>query len=185
MKFTDKVTAGILMFIGAAMSLMGIIVAETLYPGYHISQVISDLGVGRTATFFNLSMILFGCLFIVAAYLLRKAGTDTWFCSLMVLTGFAQACIGIFPETFGLPHLAAAATVFIGGSLLAILSFRVFPVPWAWISAVLGIIMVAAIILLFTGFYPGLGKGGMERIIVYPLILWALGSGTMFMAPEK
>jgi hypothetical membrane protein len=184
MKFTDKVIAGILIFIGASMCLMGIIFAEALYPGYHVAQVISDLGVGQTATFFNVSMIIFGCLFIAAAYLLRKAGTDTVFCSLMALTGVAQACVGIFPETLGLPHVAAAATVFIGGCMLAILSFRVFPVPWAWISVVLGIIMLAAIILLFAGFYLGLGKGGMERIIVYPFIIWALGSGVMFMAPE-
>jgi len=67
---------------------------------------------------------------------------------------------------------------------MAILSFRVFPVPWAWISAVLGVIILAAIILLVTEFYFGLGKGGMERIIVYPLVLWALGSGAMLMAPE-
>ncbi len=185
MKFTRKVIAGMLIFIGASMSLMGIVIAEALSFGYHVSQVISDLGVGQTAVFFNLSIIMFGSLFVAAAYLLRKAGTDTWFCALMALTGVAQACVGIFPETLGLPHQAAAAIVFISGCSMAILSFRVFPVPWAWISAALGVIILAAIILLVTEFYFGLGKGGMERIIVYPLILWALGSGAMLMAPEK
>ncbi|HET6581129.1 MAG TPA: DUF998 domain-containing protein [Methanoregula sp.] len=185
MKFTGKVIAGMLIFIGASMSLMGIVIAEALSPGYHVSQVISDLGVGQTAAFFNLSIIIFGGLFIAAAYLLRKAGTGTLFCALMALTGVAQACVGIFPETLGLPHQAAAAVVFLSGCSMAILSYRVFPVPWAWVSAALGVIILAAIILLVTELYFGLGKGGMERIIVYPLVLWALGSGAMFMAPEK
>ena len=178
MKFTGKVIAGMLIFIGASLSLMGIVIAEALSPGYHVSQVISDLGVEQTAVFFNLSIILFGGLFVAAAYLLIKAGTGTWFCALMALTGVAQACVGIFPETLGLPHQAAAAVVFIGGCSMAILSFRVFPVPWA----ALGVIILAAIILLVTEFYFGLGKGGMERVIVYPLILWALGSGALLMA---
>ena len=185
MKFTGKVIAGMLIFIGASMSLMGIVIAEALSFGYHVSQVISDLGVGQTAVFFNLSIIMFGGLFVAAAYLLRKVRIDTWFCALMALTGVAEACVGIFPDALGLPHQAAAAIVFISGCSMAILSFRVFPVPWAWISATLGVIILAAIILLVTEFYFGLGKGGMERIIVYPLILWALGSGAMLMAPEK
>jgi len=54
MKFTVKVIAGMLIFIGASMSLMGIVIAEALSFGYHVSQVISDLGVGQTAVFFNL-----------------------------------------------------------------------------------------------------------------------------------
>ena len=140
--------------------------------------------VAAAVGFAALSIILFGSLFIVAAYLLRKAGTSTWFCALMALTGVAQACVGIFPETLGLPHQAAAAVVFISGCSLAILSVRMFPVPWAWISAALGVIILAAIILLVTEYYFGLGKGGMERIIVYPLILWALGSGALLMSPE-
>ncbi|MDD1697723.1 MAG: hypothetical protein LUQ36_05130 [Methanoregula sp.] len=47
---------------------------------------------------------MFGGLFVAAAYILRNAGTDTWFCALLALTGVAQACVGIFPETLGLPH---------------------------------------------------------------------------------
>ncbi len=185
MNFNNKNLAGALIFIGAFWSLMGIVVSEVLYPSYHVTQFISDLGVGSTALIFNSSVVVFGILLIVAAYLLLKAGTDIWFTSMMALIGIGEVCVGIFPEDTGTPHLIAAAIVFLIGGILAIVSFRVFPVPWAWISGALGIITLAAIILLGTKNYVGLGVGGMERIIAYPLYLWAFGSGAFLMTPKK
>lgn len=184
MKFTNNTLAGALIFIGALWSLMGILVSEALYPDYHVTQMISDLGVGSTAPIFNSSILIFGILLIAAAYLLQKAGTEIFFPALMVLIGIGDACIGIFPENTGTPHLIAATIVCISGGIIGIMSFRVFPVPWAWISGALGIITFAAIVLFGSGHYLGLGAGGMERIIVYPLYFWALGSGAFLMTPE-
>lgn len=185
MKFTDKTLAGVLIFLGALLSLMGIIVSEALYPGYHVSQVISDLGVGSTALIFNVTIFIFGILLIAAAYLLLKAGTNIWFTALMALIGIGEVCVGIFPETTRTPHMIAATIVFVCGGIIAIMSFRIFPVPWAWISGALGIITLTAFILFRWKAYLGLGMGGMERIIVYPLFLWAFGSGVFFMSSEK
>lgn len=185
MKFISKTMAGVLIFLGATVSLMGIIVSEAIYPGYHVSQMISDLGVGSTAPIFNASVIIFGLVLIAAAYILRNTGTDGWFPALMVLVGVGQIGVGIFPETTGTPHLISAAIVFLCGGLIAIISFRVFPVPWAWICGALGIITLGAIILLELKMYSGLGAGGMERIIAYPLFLWSFGSGAYLMASEK
>ena len=33
--------------------------------------------------------------------------------------------------------------------------------------------------------YLGLGAGGMERIIAYPLIIWVIGTGVYLMATEQ
>ncbi|MFZ0011706.1 MAG: hypothetical protein WAL97_07380 [Halobacteriota archaeon] len=41
----------------------------------------------------------------------------------------------------------------------------------------LGIIALVAFVLLVTGHWLGIGKGGMERTIAYPIFLWALGFG--------
>jgi hypothetical protein len=41
----------------------------------------------------------------------------------------------------------------------------------------LGIIALVAIVLLVTGHYLGIGKGGMERMIAYSILVWALGFG--------
>ena len=180
-----KSIAGIFLFIGAALSFAGIIVSEALYPDYHITQVISDLGVGSTAQIFTTSIVIFGVLLIAAAYVLSKEGIDFWFCALMAIVGFGQIGVGFFPETTGTPHFIFAGTVFIFGGILAILSFRVFRGPWAYISLTLGIITIIAIILLEAQLYFGLGKGGMERLIAYPLLFWTFGSGAILMMPEK
>ncbi|PKL64690.1 MAG: hypothetical protein CVV32_06300 [Methanomicrobiales archaeon HGW-Methanomicrobiales-3] len=185
MMFSNKVLAGILLFLGAAWSFMGIIVSEALYPGYHVTQVISDLGVGSTALIFNSSVIVFGILLIAAGFLLKKEGLDPWFCRLMALVGIGQMGVGFFPETMGVPHIVSAGIVFFFGGILAIMSYRVFPRPWAYISVVLGTITLVAIVLLEVKFYAGLGTGGMERMIAYPLLFWVFGSGAILMDPEK
>ena len=105
--------------------------------------------------------------------------------TIFTLVGIGAASVGIFPENTGTPHVISALIVFICGGICAIMSFRVFPAPWAWFSGALGVITLAAIILLGAKCYLGLGAGGMERMIAYPLILWALGSGAFLMAPAK
>ena len=185
MIFTNKIHAGVLLFIGTAWFLMGIVVSEALCPGYHVTQMISDLGVGSTALVYNSSIIVFGVILIAAAYLLQKEGTDIWFSALMALIGIGAIGVGIFPENTGTPHVLSAMIVFISGGIVAIISFRVFLAPWAWFSGALGVITLAAIILLLAKCYLGLGAGGMERMIAYPLILWVLGSGAFLMAPAK
>ena len=60
-----------------------------------------------------------------------------------------------------------------------------FSGPWSWFSPVLGIITLVAVVLLGAKVYLGLGAGGMERIIAYPLIIWAIGTGAYFMAPDS
>jgi hypothetical protein len=48
---------------------------------------------------------------------------------------------------------------------------------------VLGVIALAALVLLF--YLPhydlGLGPGGMERMIAFPILVWALGFGGFMM----
>lgn len=184
MPFTNKTRAGALIFIGTAWFLMGIIVSEALYPGYKVTKMISDLGVGTTASLFNPTIFGFGLLLIAAAYLLRTAGTNRWFIVLLALTGLGAAGVGIFPETIAIPHAIGAIMVFICGGLCAIMGYRAFTGPWSWFSPVLGIFTLIALVLFVMKIYLGLGAGGMERMIAYPLILWAIGTGAYLMAPE-
>lgn len=185
MIFTNRTRAGVLIFIGTAWFLMGIVVSEALYPGYRVTQMISDLGVGPTALLFNTAIFGFGLLLIASGYLLHTAGINRWFSVLLALTGLGAAGVGVFPETIIVPHACCAITVFVCGGLGAILGYRVFTGPWSWFSPVLGTITLIAVILLGTKCYLGLGAGGMERIIAYPLIIWAIGTGAYLMAPEK
>ncbi|MFA6363722.1 hypothetical protein [Methanoregula sp.] len=53
---------------------MGSIISEALSPGYHVMQMIRDLGVGTAALIFNISVVVFGVLLTAAACLLRRGG---------------------------------------------------------------------------------------------------------------
>ena len=185
MMYTNRTRAGALIFIGSAWLLMGIVVSEALYPGYHVTQMISDLGVGSTAAIFNPAIFGFGLLLIAAAYLLHTPGINRCFLVLLVLTGLGAVGVGVFPETIIVTHSICAITVFVCGGLCAILGYRVFRAPWSWFSVVLGVITLVAVVLLGVKIYLGLGAGGMERIIAYPLIIWAIGTGAYLMAPEQ
>jgi hypothetical membrane protein len=177
--------AGALIFFGSLLSFAGITASEAVYPGYHVTQVISDLGVGPAAAVFNTSECIVAFILLAAAYLLWTAGIDRVFCSLMILIAAGQAGVCIFPENSGTPHLIAAVTVFICGFLITVASSRVFTVPWAWISEMIGIIMITAIIFIEAKIYLGLGIGGMERMIAGPLLIWGLVSGMFFMSSYK
>jgi len=185
MTYTNRTRAGVLIFIGTMWFLMGIIISEALYPGYHVTRMISDLGVGSTAPIYNSAIFGFGLLLIAAAYLLYTAGINRCFLVLLALIGLGAAGVGIFPENIAVPHSICAITVFVCGGLCAILGYRVFSTPWSWISPILGVITLVAVVLLGVKIYLGLGSGGMERMIAYPLIIWAISTGAYLMAPEK
>jgi hypothetical membrane protein len=185
MTFTSRARGGAFIFIGTSWFVMGIIVAEALYPGYRVTKMISDLGVGPTAPLFNPAVFGFGLLLIAAAYLLRTAGTNRTFLILLALTGIGAAGVGIFPETIFVPHAIGAITVFVCGGLCAVTGYRVFAGPWSWLSLALGIFTLVSLVLFGAKIYLGLGAGGMERMVTYPLIIWALGTGAYLMAPES
>jgi len=185
MIFTNRISSGLLIFIGALGVLITILISEMFCNNYRSSQMISDLGIGSSALFFNLSIFFCGILIIAAAYFLHKSGYYLVFSSLIVLIGTGLVGVGLFPEDTGIPHLIAAALVFLCGSIAAFISFRFFPAPWSWASVILGSIGLAGIILFILNYNLGLSEGILERIIAYPLLVWAIGCGVLFMAPTK
>jgi len=50
-------------------------------------------------------------------------------------------------------------------------------------SFLMGIVTLTAIVLSVSHNYMGLGPGGMERMILYPFALWAVGFGGYLMQP--
>ncbi len=58
--------------------------------------------------------------------------------------------------------------------LAAIMSYRIVQSPLTYISVVLGALTLTDLILFTTGNNSGLGVGGMERMIVYPVFVWGL-----------
>jgi len=176
-------------------------------PNYSLtSNYISDLGAVHCATFggsgsfaghyacspwhnvFNISIIVMGLLIILAVILIRTAFpvrsprmVGLW---LLAIAGLGSVGVGLSPEDVYLPgHEASAILAFVGGGLaLIVLGFAMFrDTRWGGFRAytvLSGLIAIIALILFMSKVDLGLGVGGMERLIVAPVLLWSLVAGT-------
>lgn len=171
--------AGLLIISGVTQFTILMIVSEALYPNYSVAyNYISDLGVGLTAPIFNSSITLLGIFVIISSWLLYKVFKSKVLSILLFLTGFGATGVGVFPEGSPLHlHTIMSAVTFIFAGVTAITAYKFTPKPISWISVILGILSLTALGLFASGNYLGIGHGGMERMIVYPVLLWALVFG--------
>ena len=185
---TEKM-AGILFFIADTQFVLCLIIAETLYPGYSVSSnYISDLGVGPSAIVFNSSVFLLGLMLLAGTYFQRHNQDLKTVNTMLLLMAIGAMGVGIFTKNYTLPHGAVSSAAFFFAGLSAITSSKILPKPLSQISIVLGAMTLAALTLFSagiitsgsltsteafdSGFYLGLGPGGMERMIVYPALMW-------------
>ena len=183
MSLTSKQIAGLLLFLGAAQFMIVMIVAEALYPDYSISNnYISDLGVGPTATLFGASALICGIFLLSASYFCFKDFKDKIFCTLLAIAGLGVAGVGLFPETTAL-HIPFALLAFLVGPIAIFASYRITKPPFSYFSVFLGAFALLALILLHYRITLGLGVGGMERMIAYPILIWGAGMGGYLMSP--
>ena len=85
--------------------------------------------------------------------------------------------VGIFPESFEVLHKIVSFITFFFGAISAIVSYKLQKSPLSYLAVVLGLLSLISLALFGLGIYLGLGVGGMERMIAYPTLLWALGFG--------
>ena len=172
-------TAGWLIFAFSLQFSIVMIIAESIYPGYSVSSnYISDLGVGPTALLFDTSISVLGVAVIFAAYFMYRGFSSKLFSVLTALTGVGALSVGIFNESFATIHSLVSLETFVTGSLTAIIAYRFQKSPLSYFSVVLGIFSMGAIVISIafrSGL--GLGVGGIERMIVYPFLLWGIGFG--------
>jgi hypothetical membrane protein len=178
MQLSNLKLAGTFLFTGAAQFILAMIIAEALYPGYSTSaNYISDLGVGPSALIFNTSIFLLGIMIVAGTYLIYRALRPRFFTVLLTLAGVGAMGVGIFTEDFLTVHFVASVVTFLFGNLAAISSYRLIRTPLKYLSAILGLFGLMALILMASGLTLDLGVGGIERMIAYPILLWGMGFG--------
>lgn len=183
MRYDRRSLAGFLFLAGALQFLLAMLVAEGMRPAYSVSaNAISDLGVQSTALLFNASVILLGLAIVAAAYLYHASHGLLWVTIPFLLAGVGPIGVGLFPETTGAPHALFAFLSFFFGGLLAILVALQTRPPFRYLSVLLGVMALVAMVLFGTGNNLGIGLGGMERMIVYPVLLWGIAFGGYLMA---
>jgi len=192
MAYSREKVAGMLFFIATTQFVLGLNIAEALYPDYSVSDnYISDLGIGPTAILFNSSVFLLGLLLLIGTYFLRHISNFKTVNILLLLMAVGAMGVGVFTKDFRTAHGAVASMTFFFSGLSAISSFKVLKKPFSLISIILGTMTLGAFALFSSGmitsgsltsdiaydssFYMGLGPGGMEHMIVYPVLMWLAG----------
>ena len=191
--------AGALLFVAGVVIFLGIITAETLYPGYNTAHnMISDLGateppnsiiIQPSATIFNVSMMVCGLCIILSALYIHRALYRSTVTLLIVLFGIGALGVGIFPGNYGAVHGISALATFIFGGLAAIMSYKVTTSPFKYFSVILGSIALLDLLLYYilgqASPFAIFGIGGLERWIAYPIALWVTGFGGYLMGSTK
>ena len=183
MFYDDRRMAGLLLFVGGTVFLIFHIVAEAVDPTYSVSDnFISDLGVRAGAPFFNTAMVLLGLFILLSAYFLDRTFHDRILMILLFVAGIGAMGVGIFNENFPALHTLFSLVTFLGIGFAAIAAYRVSKPPLAYIGVLAGIASLIALALFASRILLGLGVGGMERMIVLPVLAWALAFGGSLMA---
>jgi len=197
----------ILLVIGAVQFIVANIVTQIGYgSSYSISQnYISDLGAVNCGVFggsgsfqghyacspwhdvFNASIVVMGLLILLAVVLIQTAfprrRTRTIGLGLLALAGLGAIGVGLSPEDVNITvHSVSALLAFLGGGLsLLVLGFAMLrDTRWDGFRAftlLCGLVDLVALILFVSKTYAGLGVGGMERLIIAPVLLWSIVVG--------
>jgi len=202
LKIEETKWAGILFSIGGLQWFFSIIISEGLHPGYNIPpnsqwipyssqiQFVSSLGVGSTAWLFNSSLLLFGLALIGGAYFYQKQGKSRLLGILLAIAGVGAMGVAAFPETIQPAHGIFQSLAFICGGLSAVVSFKVQKLPVSAFSLFLGCFSLVAIIVFFpylglglhdASLFLGLGKGALERLVIYSMLMWEISFGYFLM----
>jgi len=195
MDYSNGKVAGALIFVAVTQFVLGVIVSEALYSGYSISDnYLSDLGVGPPSMIFNSSAFLMGLLLIIGAYFLHRAFNFTMLTMTFVLTAIGSMGVGIFTKDAYAIHSVAALLFFLFSGLSAIFAvicsyvhgFKLMKMPFSAIAVILGLTELGGFVLFVGQIYFGLGVGGMQRIVLYPALMWLVGFGGYLMAhPDR
>ena len=178
--------AGAIIFFAAIQWFMIVLAAETLFPNYSImANDLSDLAstvppnvslIQPSAMLFNLTTFLFGLLIIVSSILILRVCNKRLFVALLAISGLAAMAVGVFPGDTGAIHGLVALAWFVTAPFSAIVAYGFLKKPFAYFSVAIGAFALIVLILTFSvgraSPFLLFGRGGVERMIVYPVIFW-------------
>lgn len=184
---------GVALLLGSLAFIVGMAVAQSRYSGYSLlTNHISDLGGPDSpwAWVYNGSVLALGILTVLAALLIRSAfptrRTARLGLFLLAVAGIGAFLTGIFPEQstwpfVGIHTLSAAIAFAASGLALLVLSVGMLrDTRWdgyRFYTFLSGVITLVALGLYSASLDFGLRAGGMERLIVAPVLLWGIVAG--------
>ena len=190
--------AGVLLSLAGAAILMGFITAEALYPGVYTTHTntVSHLGASEppnsvvlqpSAAIFDVTMLVAGAMILAGAWFAYRAVGRKAVLIPTALLGIGTLGVGIFPLTHPTPHRLFAFAGFLAGGVAVVLSARLTMAPFRYLWMLLGSVALGATVLALDTFrtwapMAQLGEGGLERWIVYLIVLWLVAFGSYLLA---
>ncbi len=139
-----------------------------------------------SSAIFTVAVVMFGLMALLAAALFRQRNKKSLMWLLLALSGIGAIGVGAFNMDYiPLIHRASALAAFLFGNLAVLCSYRMVRPPVSYVFALIGLIGLSALALYGAGIYLGLGAGGMERMILFPAMFWAIGYGAYMSAEEN
>ena len=191
--------AGALLFLGVLQWLMIVLAAETLFPGYSIrANDLSDLAstvppnaslMQPSAMLFNASTFAIGLFSLISSVLIYFSVRSRLFSILFGLSGLFAMGVAAFPGDTGAIHGLVALGWFTTAPISAIISSRMVKGPLAWFSVAIGLFSLVVLFFAFSSAtaspFQFFGRGGEERMLVYPVLLWMAAFAGYLMASRK
>jgi hypothetical membrane protein len=148
---------------------------------------------------FVFALFLSGMLWLLSGLILRRATDHRRFALAISVVGVAYVLVGATYLPFypggtsagvvggaRVLHLIAALVIFVLGPAVVISSYRFTRAPLRYVWLGMGAFNLAALLLFASANYLGLGFGGIERMVVYPIFLWGIGLGASLLeAPNR
>jgi len=194
---TSRQVAGASFVVAVAEFFIGMMISEAPYPGYsissdtisHLGSMVCSSGVCHfqqpSADIFNGSVTLLGLLILVGSLLGLNENRAIQVA--LIITGFGAIGVGLTLALHSIPvmHSLVSLVTFLAAGISAILSYRMQGKYLSIISVILGFVSLSATVLFTAGEYAGLGIGGMERLIVYPVLIWGATFGASLSSFSK
>ncbi len=192
MRFSDATKAGTALFVGGVQFAIVWMLSEATYPGYSVmNNYISDLGTACRSTgcyvppgwlAFNGSEAVFGILILITAYYFYRLYGQMATTAVIAVAGTSLIGVGAFNESFSPWHSMFSLITFLLAGVAAIITYKVEKAPLSYLSVVLGVVSLISLALYVPGEGAmgstlGIGAGGLERLIVYPVLMWSIGLG--------
>jgi len=189
-----EVVAGALLSITGIGVFLAFITNEALYPAARhystFANTISDLGGTEPPNSYmvqpNRLMFIITMAVATATYLLWRVIERRRFLVALGIFGIGIVGIAVFPGNVATTHPLFSLLCFLGGSVAAIMSRKILDVPLRYFAVALGSIALIATVfglesLENWGPQAAIGIGGVERWIAYPVLMWLVLLGAVFM----
>lgn len=177
---------------------MGFITGEAVYPGHYTTyaNTVSDLSgtepphsimVQPSRTIFIVTMLVAGVMLLAGDAFLARVTDRRRLVVTTGLLGLGCLGVGVFPGNVATWHPLFATMAFVGGSLAALMSRKVIDGALRHFATAFGVTALLATVfasesMKHWGPQDALGRGGIERWIVYPVLFWLVAFGAYLMA---